>query len=182
MLERMKSITAACVCAAALLGVGAAQAGAASRAAWDPQTEPAKATGTIVDVAVGDPDFSTLVAALTAADLVTTLQGKGPYTVFAPTNEAFAKIPAPVLNYLLANPSVLSQVLLYHVVGGREWLRDAYAPVPITTVQGETVYARITHAKGGWKLTINNSDVIVRPIVASNGIIYVIDSVLLPQF
>ena len=177
MFARLKIIAAACVTSGALLLSTGAAAGA-----WDADTKPTHVSGTIVDVAVGNPDFSTLVSALTAANLVTTLQGKGPFTVFAPTNEAFAKVPAPLLNYLIANPKVLSQVLLYHVVGREEWLRDAYFPTPLKTVQGETVFARVTREHDHWTLTINNSTVVLRPIVASNGIIYVFDSVLLPQF
>jgi uncharacterized surface protein with fasciclin (FAS1) repeats len=144
--------------------------------------KPARVSGTIVDVAVSNPNFSTLVTALTAADLVTTLQGSGPFTVFAPTNDAFARIPAPVLNYLLSNPDVLKQVLLYHVAPRARDLRNAFWPFPVTTVQGQKVFARVDYKPDAVTLTINNSTVILRPIRADNGIIYVIDSVLLPQF
>lgn len=144
--------------------------------------ESTRVHGTIVDVAVGNPQFSTLVAALTAADLVTTLQGKGPFTVFAPTNAAFSKIPAPILNYLLSNPAALKQVLLYHVAPGVKELGFAFFPQVIGTVQGQKVFARIALKGNVATLSVNNSSVILRPIRTDNGIIYVIDSVLQPQF
>ena len=134
--------------------------------------------GTIVDVAAGNPAFSTLVTALQAADLVTTLQGPGPFTVFAPTNEAFAKIPAGVLNFLLANPDALADVLLYHVVPGAKDLRFQFAPRDLQTVQKQDVY--VDRERNG--LQINNSWVTGHVIRTDNGVIYVIDSVLLPQY
>ena len=137
---------------------------------------------TIVDVAVGNKDFSTLVSLLTSAQLVTTLQGKGPFTVFAPTNEAFAKIPASVLGAIGASPSLLSTVLTYHVAAGRPDLRHEDETVALTTVQGEKVFARTTCKDGTATLHVNNSNVVIKPIAVDNGIIYVIDSVLLPQF
>jgi uncharacterized surface protein with fasciclin (FAS1) repeats len=142
------------------------------------QFSPIRVQGTIVDVAVGDPAFSTLVSALTAADLVTTLQGPGPFTVFAPTNDAFAKVPAPILNLLLSDVEALRNVLLYHVAPRRLDLRFQFNPRDIKTVQGQEVYAERERNV----LRINNSEVVLRPIVASNGVIYVIDSVLLPQY
>ena len=144
--------------------------------------EPVRVHGTIVDVAVATPALSTLVTALSATDLVTTLQGKGPFTVFAPTNAAFARIPAPILNYLLANPAVLKEVLLYHVAGGNRGLGFAFEPEVIKTVQGEKVFARIVFDGETPTLRINNSAVTLRPIPVDNGIVYVIDSVLQPQF
>ncbi|MBB6092396.1 putative surface protein with fasciclin (FAS1) repeats [Povalibacter uvarum] len=134
--------------------------------------------GTIVDVAVSNPDFSTLVAALQAADLVSTLQGPGPFTVFAPTNSAFAKIPEGILNFLLADPAALTSVLTYHVTAGRKDLRYSFIPWKLKTVQGQVVYGD----RDRFSLSINNAQVQGRVIVADNGLIYVIDSVLLPQF
>ena len=134
--------------------------------------------GTIVDVAVGNPAFSTLVTALQATNLVTTLQGKGPFTVFAPTNDAFAKVPPALLNFLLANPDALSSVLLYHVTPGIKDVRFQFVPRDLKTVQGQDVYAEREDAD----LLINNSKVIGRVIRTDNGVIYVIDSVLLPQY
>lgn len=138
----------------------------------------ARVQGTIVDVAVGNPAFSTLVTALQAANLVTTLQGKGPFTVFAPTNDAFAKIPPALLNFLLANPEQLTSVLLYHVTPGIKDVRFQYVPRDVATVQGQDVYAD----REGDDLLINNAKVTGRVLRTDNGVIYVIDSVLLPQY
>lgn len=143
-----------------------------------PINRPVRVHGTIVDVAAGNPNFSTLVTALGAADLVTTLQGKGPFTVFAPTNDAFAKVDPALLNYLLANPAELTKVLLYHVAPGANDLRFAFLTRDVGTVQGQEVYAERERDT----LSINNSRVLGQAIVTDNGIIYVIDSVLLPQY
>jgi uncharacterized surface protein with fasciclin (FAS1) repeats len=139
---------------------------------------PQRVQGTIVDVAVSNPAFTTLVSALSAANLVTTLQGPGPFTVFAPTNDAFAKVPAPILNLLLSDVDALRNVLLYHVAPRAVDLRFQFIPRDLKTVQGQEVYAERERNV----LRINNSEVVLRPIVASNGVIYVIDSVLLPQY
>ena len=138
---------------------------------------------TIVDVAAGDANFSTLVSLLTSANLVSTLQGPGPFTVFAPTNAAFAKVPSTVLGAIGSDPSLLSAVLTYHVAAGKDDLRHADDIKAITTVQGEKVFARAKCSKNKTlTLTVNNSTVTVAPIAVDNGIIYVVDSVLLPQF
>jgi uncharacterized surface protein with fasciclin (FAS1) repeats len=135
--------------------------------------------GTIVDVAVGDENFSTLVTALQAADLVSTLQGPGPFTVFAPTNEAFAKVPEALLNYLLSDPDgELTPVLLFHVVPGVKDLRFQDDARDLRTVGGQDVFAD----REGDRLFINNARVRGKPIRTDNGIIYRIDSVLLPQY
>ncbi|WP_198683460.1 fasciclin domain-containing protein [Peristeroidobacter agariperforans] len=141
-------------------------------------TQVQRVDGTIVDVAVGNPAFSTLVTALQAADLVTTLQGPGPFTVFAPTNEAFKKIPAGVLNFLLADQDALTDVLLYHVVPGVRDLRYQFSPRDLRTVQEQDVYVDRERDI----LQINNSLVSGQVIRTDNGIIYVVDSVLLPQY
>jgi transforming growth factor-beta-induced protein len=145
---------------------------------------PQRVQGTIVDVAVGNPNFSTLVTALTAANLVTTLQGRGPFTVFAPTNDAFKKLPPALLQFFLSNPTELSRVLLYHVAPGARDLQFNFIPVPLKTVQGQDAYAyvRFDRAAGTFRIVVNNSVVLARPIRADNGIIYVVDSVLLPQY
>jgi uncharacterized surface protein with fasciclin (FAS1) repeats len=143
---------------------------------------PIRVPGTIVDIAVATPELSTLVSAVSAAGLVETLQGKGPFTVFAPTNKAFAKLPPDILNYLLANKDELTNVLLYHVTAGRADLRSAVVAKPVKTVQGQRVFARVTVKGSTAVLAINNSKVVLRPIIADNGWIYVIDSVLLPQY
>lgn len=134
--------------------------------------------GTIVDVAVSNPAFSTLVGALTAANLVDVLQGPGPFTVYAPTNDAFAKIPADVLTGLVGDTAALTEVLLYHVTPGRQDLRFAYFTRDLPTAQGQEVFAERERNT----LFVNNSQVLGSAIVADNGVIYVIDSVLLPQY
>jgi uncharacterized surface protein with fasciclin (FAS1) repeats len=134
----------------------------------------------IVTTAVKAGSFQTLAALLTQAGLVTTLQGTGPFTVFAPTDAAFNKIPPSVLSAIGQN--ALAPVLTYHVVAGRKDLRFADETVTLKTVQGEKLFARVYCDKGTAKIRVNNSNVVVTPIAATNGIIYVIDSVLLPQF
>ena len=128
----------------------------------------------IVDTAVAAGNFKTLVVALKAADLVNTLKGKGPYTVFAPTDEAFAKIPKADLDALLANKEKLSAVLTYHVVPGKVMAKDVKAG-DVATVNGKTI--KITTANG---VVVNMSKVTATDIDASNGVIHVIDSVLMP--
>lgn len=147
-----------------------------------PNLQAERASGTIVDVAVATPALSTLVTALSATNLVTTLQGPGPFTVFAPTNTAFGKIPPAILDYLLANTSLLKAVLLYHVTAGIHDLGFAVEPEVLTTIQGENVFGRLVFNSRGATLKINNSNLVIRPILADNGLIYVIDSVLQPQF
>jgi uncharacterized surface protein with fasciclin (FAS1) repeats len=139
--------------------------------------EEAVVTNTIVDVAVGNPDFSTLVAALTAADLVTTLQGAGPFTVFAPTNEAFAALPAGVLDALLLpeNVATLAKILTYHVVSGMVMAADV-TDGDVATVEGSTVNLS---TKGG--VTVNKAKVVIADVMADNGVIHAIDAVILPK-
>ena len=177
--KRIRQAVAAVMAASVLIGGPAMANGSSSNARFADIAKPVRVSGTIVDVAVSNPAFSTLVTALTAAGLVGTLQGPGPFTVFAPTNDAFAKLPAPVLNLLLSDTAALSNVLLYHVTGGNQDLRFAFlAPRDIVTVQGQEVFAERERDT----LFINNSRVLGRPIVTDNGVIYVVDSVLLPQY
>ena len=129
----------------------------------------------IVDTAVAAGNFKTLVVALKTADLVNTLKGKGPYTVFAPTDEAFAKIPKADLDALLANKEKLSAVLTYHVVPGKVMAKDVKAG-DVATVNGKTI--KITTANG---VVVNTSKVTATDIDASNGVIHVIDTVLMPK-
>jgi uncharacterized surface protein with fasciclin (FAS1) repeats len=178
-MKRARQAVAAVLAATVLVGGPAMATGTSSNAGIPDIAKPVRVSGTIVDVAVSNPAFSTLVTALTAAGLVGTLQGPGPFTVFAPTNDAFAKVPAPVLNLLLSDTAALTSVLLYHVTGGRQDLRFTFvAPRDIKTVQGQEVFAERERDT----LFINNSRVIGRPIVTDNGVIYVVDSVLLPQY
>lgn len=139
--------------------------------------EKAKMPGTIVDVAAGNPDFSTLVAAVKAAGLVDTLSSKGPFTVFAPTNAAFAKLPAGTVESLLLpeNKAKLSAILTYHVVSGKVLAADVVKLKSAKTVNGKSV--TINTSKG---VKVNNANVTATDIKASNGVIHVIDTVLLP--
>jgi uncharacterized surface protein with fasciclin (FAS1) repeats len=134
--------------------------------------------GTIVDVASGNPDFSTLVAAVTAAGLVETLQGDGPFTVFAPTNEAFAALPAGLVDKLLLpeNKDTLTKILTYHVVSGAVMAADVKAG-DVPTVEGSNITVTID----GGTVTLNGSaKVVATDVAASNGVIHVIDAVIVP--
>jgi len=143
---------------------------------------------TIVENAVNSKDHTTLVAAVKAAGLIDTLSGPGPFTVFAPTNEAFAKLPAGTVDTLVMpeNKAMLTKILTYHVVAGRytkaDLMKLAHSGGSLTTVQGEPLMVSVHHdnvyltdAKGGMaKITISN-------VYQSNGIIDVIDAVLMPN-
>lgn len=141
-----------------------------------PEAPASQAAGTIVDVASGNPDFSTLVAAVGAAGLVETLSGAGPYTVFAPTNEAFEALPDGVLDALLlpANKAALTSILTYHVVSG-EVPSSAVTAGDVPTVEGSPL--EVT-TMGGVK--VNDATVVATDVEASNGVIHVIDKVLVP--
>jgi uncharacterized surface protein with fasciclin (FAS1) repeats len=129
----------------------------------------------IVDTAVAAGKFNTLAAALQAAGLVDTLKGPGPFTVFAPTDEAFAKIPKADLDALLKDKAKLTAVLTYHVVAGKVMAKDVKAG-KVKTVQGSELALGTT---GG--VTVDAAKVIQADIVADNGVIHVIDSVVLPK-
>ncbi|MGB8861994.1 MAG: fasciclin domain-containing protein [Ilumatobacteraceae bacterium] len=133
--------------------------------------------GDIVAVASGNPDFSTLVAAVAAAGLVETLQGPGPFTVFAPTNEAFAALPAGLVDKLLLpeNKAVLAQILTYHVVAGKVMAADVTAG-DVASVEGSDITITVD---GGVKLN-GSANVVATDVAASNGVIHVIDAVILP--
>lgn len=137
-------------------------------------------SGDIVDVAAGAGEFETLVAALQAADLVDTLRGEGPFTVFAPTDDAFAKLPDGTVDSLLkpASKEKLRAILTYHVVPGLVMAEDAMAADGATTVQG----GRLMLSVEDGTLRINGSASVTKAdITASNGIIHVIDTVLMPE-
>ncbi|APW44849.1 fasciclin domain-containing protein [Rhodoferax saidenbachensis] len=129
----------------------------------------------IVDTAVDAGSFKTLATALGAAGLVDTLKGKGPFTVFAPTDEAFAKIPKADLDALLKDKAKLTAVLTYHVVPGKVMAADVRAG-KVKTVQGSEL--TVTTAGG---VMVDNAKVIKTDIVADNGVIHVIDSVVIPK-
>lgn len=130
----------------------------------------------IIDTAVGDPQFSTLVTAIKTANLVDTLSGAGPFTVFAPTNEAFKKLAPEVLDAVLADPEKLKSVLTYHVVAGKVMSADVMNLTEATTVEGSTV---AIDTKQGVK--INTAKVTSADIECTNGVIHVIDTVLMPE-
>mgnify|MGYP001041148580 CR=1 FL=1 len=135
--------------------------------------------GDIVDVASANPDFSTLVAAVSAAGLVDTLKGDGPFTVFAPTNDAFAVLPAGTVENLLKpeNKDQLVDILTYHVVAGNYPASSLVgARGTVTTVQGGTL-----HVNGTDGVKVDKANVVMPDVMASNGVIHVIDRVLLPK-
>ena len=130
----------------------------------------------IVQVAKSAKTFNTLLTALNAADLTKALKGKGPFTVFAPTDEAFAKLPAGALDGLLKDPKALKNVLLYHVVSGTVLAADVVGLTEATTLNGEKV--TISALSG---VVLNGSSKVVKTdVMAANGVIHVIDAVLLP--
>ena len=130
----------------------------------------------IVDTAVAAGSFNTLVAAVKAAGLVDTLKSPGPFTVFAPTDEAFAKLPAGTVEALLKDKEKLTAILTYHVVAGKLMASDVVSKSSLKTVQGQSLKISTS---GGAK--INNANIVKTDIEASNGVIHVIDTVVLPQ-
>ena len=132
----------------------------------------------IVGLAAGDKDLSTLVAAVMDAGLTSALEGAGPFTVFAPTNEAFAKLPAGVLQSLLKPENVgkLKSILTYHVVSGSVHEADLQNGMMVTTLEGQKLRVTVTAAG----VYINGAKVTTADVDASNGVVHIIDSVLLP--
>jgi uncharacterized surface protein with fasciclin (FAS1) repeats len=155
--------------------------GSMTKPATTPGTTPASAPAasgkTIVTIAAGNKNFKTLVKALKAADLVETLSGEGPYTVFAPTDAAFAKLPKATLTNLLkpANKAQLKKVLTYHVVSGAVTSKMLKSGA-VATVEGSSVNVKVK----GKNVTVNNAKVIIADVKASNGVIHAIDTVLIP--
>ncbi|MGA1362420.1 MAG: fasciclin domain-containing protein [Ilumatobacteraceae bacterium] len=176
MTKKMKMIAAAAAAVLTLAACGSDSDSADTTMAPD-TTMAAEAPGTIVEVAQANPDFSTLVAAVTAAGLGETLSGEGPFTVFAPTNAAFEALPEGLLEKLLLpeNKDTLVKILTYHVVGAKVMAADVAAG-DVTTVEGST-FAVTTD--GG--VTINgDTTVTATDVEASNGVIHVIDKVIVP--
>ena len=140
---------------------------------WDGSAIEANKKGDIVDVAIEAGNFNTLVAALKAADLVSTLKSDGPFTVFAPTDEAFAKLPKGTVENLLKpeNKDQLVSILTYHVVAGKVMSGDLLSTTSAKTVNGQ---------KAPIGLRVGNANVVAADIKATNGVIHVIDQVLLP--
>ena len=159
----LRQLATGLVAAAMIVAVGQAQS----------------ATKDIVDTAVAAGSFTTLAKALQAADLVDTLKGNGPFTVFAPTDAAFAKLPAGTLEDLLkpANKAKLRSILTYHVVPGRVTAADVVKLTSAKAVSGDSIAIK---ANGG-SVMVDGAQVVKTDIDASNGVIHVIDSVILPK-
>lgn len=183
----MKKITIAAVAVAAALTLAACSsssddtaaspaASESAAAAESPMASEAAMAGDIIEVASTTDGFATLTAAVTAAGLVETLQGEGPFTVFAPTDEAFAALPAGVLDALLLpeNKDALTKILTYHVVAGKVMAADV-TDGDVPTVEGQTV--TLSTADG---VTVNGAKVIQADVETSNGVIHAIDAVILP--
>ena len=131
---------------------------------------------TIVQTAIDAGSFKTLVAAVQAAGLVDTLNGNGPFTVFAPTDDAFAKLPEGTVQGLLANKDALTKILTYHVVSGKVMAKDIMNLNSLKTLQGEEIMVDTSNG-----VMINNAKVTQADIECSNGVIHVIDTVLMPK-
>ena len=154
----------------AALAISAAVFGSSAAATEDGERD-------IVETAVEAGSFTTLAAALDAASLTETLKGEGPFTVFAPTDEAFAKLPDGTVEALLADIPMLTEVLTYHVVAGRVDASQVVDLDSAETVNGE----RLTISVQGGTVMVDGAKVVTADVMASNGIIHVIDSVILPQ-
>ena len=131
---------------------------------------------TVVDIAISN-GFNTLVAAVQAAGLVETLSGEGPFTVFAPTDEAFAALPEGTLDSLLADPDALAEILTYHVVSGKVMAADVVGLESATTVQGSDIAIEVVD--GGVVLN-GSANVVTTDVEGSNGVVHIIDAVILP--
>jgi uncharacterized surface protein with fasciclin (FAS1) repeats len=171
----MKKTLVAGMLAVAALGVAAISAQTAPAA---PAAKDQMMAKSIAQIVATDPNFSTLLAAVTAADLVKTLSGEGPFTVFAPTNAAFAKIPKADLAKLLADKAALTKVLTYHVVPAKVMAADVVKLKDAKTAEGSAVTIMV---KDGAVILNGDSKVTQTDIAASNGVIHVIDTVIMPK-
>jgi uncharacterized surface protein with fasciclin (FAS1) repeats len=167
----MKGATLYAVLISTVLLVGLCMAGSNS---MDAKTETATEMD-IVDTAVAAGSFNTLVSAVEAAGLVDTLKGEGPFTVFAPTDEAFAKIPEDQIQALLANRTQLTEVLTYHVVAGEVMSSDLENGMLVETLQGGNLSINTTEG-----VMVNDAKVVQADIECTNGVIHAIDTVLMP--
>ena len=174
-----KQMTVAVLCLAAMGGVAAGCGGDDNKdtSAAPATTAPQTASADIVALAKDTPDLSTLVAAVSAGDLAKTLQGKGPFTVFAPTNQAFSDIQSTVDTLLKpGNKADLKNVLTYHVVPGTYMAADLKDGQKLTTVEG----AKLTVSVDGGSVKVNDATVEKADVNASNGVVHVIDKVVVP--
>jgi len=165
------------IVAVALLATPIAHANCGSCGAGEAGHSHGADKASIVDTAITAGTFNTLVAAVKAAGLADTLSSGGPYTVFAPTDEAYAKLPDGTVEALLADPDTLRAILLYHVVPGNVTSTQVVSLSSATTAQGSDI--KISTSKGG--VMINNATVVKADIETTNGIIHVIDTVILPS-
>jgi uncharacterized surface protein with fasciclin (FAS1) repeats len=179
-MQHLKTVRALTATAVLVIAVGACSSDDDSGSSRDTKattsTTATPSTGTVVDVASGTPDFTTLVTAVKKADLASTLSGTGPFTVFAPTDAAFEDVPADQLDSLLADQAQLRRVLTYHVVPGKVLAADLQPTQQVTTVEGQDVTIEVN----GGSATINGCNIVKTDIEASNGVIHVIDCVLTP--
>ena len=173
-MKHTRKFTRLLVAVGLVAAVGATSIGTASAGSMDDSSS--KPTETVVGIAVSNPDFSTLVTAVKAAGLVDTLSGPGKFTVFAPTNEAFAKIPAATLQAILADKAKLTSILTYHVVPGKVLAKDLKKRQSVNTVQGSAVEI----IKKRKSATIENAKITMTDLKATNGVVHVIDTVILP--
>jgi uncharacterized surface protein with fasciclin (FAS1) repeats len=175
MYAAMKAVSFVCL-SLVLVGAISASAFAEKCAAKAPDKAKKEAAMDIIDTAVQAGSFKTLAAALEAAGLVKTLKGDGPFTVFAPTDEAFAKLPKGTVEALLKDKDKLTAVLTYHVVAGKVKAADVVKLHTAKTVQGQSL--KVDAADG---VKIDNAKVVQADIDCTNGVIHVIDTVLLPK-
>ena len=165
----MRQITTLALAAAALT------VSVPASAQYAAESKSPTADKTIVEIAASAGSFETLVTALKAAGLVDALSAEGPFTVFAPTDEAFAKLPAGTVESLLADKQKLTAILTYHVVAGKVTAKDVMGMTSATTAQGEKLSFDTSNG-----VMVNNAKVVKADIIASNGVIHVIDTVLIP--
>lgn len=168
----MKRATLSVLLISTILMVGVCLAGSNSMDA----SKDASSAADIVDTAVAAGNFQTLVSAVEAAGLVDTLKGEGPFTVFAPTDEAFAKIPQEQLESLLENKTQLTAVLTYHVIAGKVMSTDLTDDMAVATVQGDNVTINLDEDG----VMVNDAKVVQADIECINGVVHAIDTVLMP--
>jgi uncharacterized surface protein with fasciclin (FAS1) repeats len=174
------ALAAALIAPALALLSAPAHAGTSTLQSWLKcrSTSLTEFNGTIVDAAIATPELSTLVSLVVAADLTGPLSGKGPLTVFAPTNAAFGKVPAPLLDLIGGDTALLTGVLTYHVTPGTTDPRRTLQPMQVKTLNGQTVFVGYD-ASGA---SVNQSTAACKGVKTTNGTVWIIDSVLLPQF
>jgi uncharacterized surface protein with fasciclin (FAS1) repeats len=176
-MKKRMTVAVLCLAALALVAAGCGDDDKDTTTAAPATTTTQAASADVVALAKGTPDLSTLVAAVTAGDLATTLQGKGPFTVFAPTNQAFSDIQSTVDTLLKpANKADLQKVLTYHVVPGTYAAADLKDGQELTTVEGQ----KLTVSVDGSTVKVNDATVEMADVNASNGVVHVIDKVLVP--